>query len=155
MNTVRSTGGLTLSESVAMNDAVPVKLFWSVTVYVMEHVPWPPDGVTDVIPAPGVALQLYIPPSSLPKSATGNGAAFCVTVATGLGGGLMEGGLFDSAPQETGAVLLLRGSGVPAVTPKSPALLLVSVQPPLARMTAVLLAGAGVGPLPSKQFAVL
>src|SRR5215471_5380655 len=46
---------------------------------------------------------------------------------------------------------VLRGTGVLAV--KSPALLLVSVHPPLARWAAVLLESVGAGPLPSKKLA--
>src|SRR5436309_14892351 len=85
---------------------------------------------------------------------TPNGAAFSRTVAAGLAGALIDGGLFDSAPQETAGVPLLRGFGVLAVTVKSLPLLFVSVQPLLMRMTAVLLPGAAVGAVPSKQFAV-
>jgi hypothetical protein len=58
MFTVRLTGGLTLSESVAVNEAVPVKLVCSVTLYVTLLVLWPPETVTEVIPLPGVADQL-------------------------------------------------------------------------------------------------
>src|SRR5205814_578467 len=51
------------------------------------------------------------------------------------------------------AVALLRGLGAPVA--KSVELLSVSVQPPEPRSTAVVLLGAGVGPAPSKQFAVV
>lgn len=46
---------------------------------------------------------------------------------------------------------LLRGLGAPVA--KSVALLFVSVQPFAARRTEVVLLGAEVGPVPSKQFA--
>src|SRR3989304_5001689 len=47
---------------------------------------------------------------------------------------------------------VLRGAGAPAL--KSALLLSVSVQPPEARKTAVVLLGAGVAPLPSKKLAL-
>src|SRR3954469_439617 len=95
-----------------------------------------------------------MPPSSLPERLTPNGAAFSVTVAAGLAGAVIDGGLFDSAPHEIPGVPLLRGLGVLAVMVKSLPLLFVSVQPLLMRMTAMLLPGAAVGFAPSKQFAV-
>ncbi|MGH8598997.1 MAG: hypothetical protein ACREXT_20305, partial [Gammaproteobacteria bacterium] len=62
------------------------------------------------------------------------------------------GGVLPPPPQTLAAVALLRGVGAPDA--KSVALLSVSVQPLLPRRTAVVLLGAGVGPAPSKQFAV-
>src|SRR3954447_4467557 len=55
--------------------------------------------------------------------------------------------------QPVGAAAVLRGFGAAAL--KSEALLFVSTQPLLARNTALVLLGAGVGPLPSKQLAVV
>src|SRR2546422_6327478 len=57
------------------------------------------------------------------------------------------------AAQRLNAELLFRGPGEPAK--KSFALLFVSVQPLFFLITAVVLFKVGVGPLPSKQFAVL
>ena len=56
------------------------------------------------------------------------------------------------AAQGDGGLAVLRGLTVPAE--KSSGLLSASVQPAAARETEVVLPGAGVGPLPSKQFAV-
>jgi hypothetical protein len=50
--------GLTLSLSVAVNVAVPVKPLWTRTVYVTVPVLWPPLTFTDATPVPGVADQL-------------------------------------------------------------------------------------------------
>src|SRR5580765_2460295 len=49
--------------------------------------------------------------------------------------------------------LVLRGKG--AAANRSALLLFVSVQPPFLRKSAVVLLGAGAGPAPSKQFAVV
>src|SRR6185436_20043000 len=51
------TGGLTLSESVAVNVAVPVKPAWIATVQVTFAVPWPELTVTEVTPVPATADQ--------------------------------------------------------------------------------------------------
>src|SRR5438034_744167 len=76
-----------------------------------------------------------------------------VAVRSVVSPGLSVGGFAEPATakplQSCVGEAVLRGVGVAAL--KSPALLFESVQPPLARKTALVLLGAGVGPLPSKQ----
>lgn len=60
--------------------------------------------------------------------------------------------VFAEFAQTLIGALVFRGVGAPAV--KSTEFTLVSLHPLLARRTAFVLLGAGVGPLPSKQFAV-
>src|SRR4029453_15415383 len=57
-----------------------------------------------------------------------------------------------SAGQECNGEAVLRGAGTSAV--KSAALLLVSIQPLLARNVAMVLLRVGAAPLPSKKFAL-
>src|SRR4051812_21538633 len=71
-------------------------------------------------------------------------------VATGSGEAVVIEG---PPPHEAAVTAVLRGLGAPAE--KSLALLLVSVHPLPARKTALVFDGAGVGPVPSKQFAVV
>src|SRR5580692_9351382 len=85
-----------------------------------------------VLPVPGVTVTVS---SVVPPEVTVDGFAAPVALST------------PALPNEE-----LRGFGAPAV--KSAALLLVSALFAL-RLTEVVLLGAGVGPLPSKQFAVV
>src|SRR5438105_14344898 len=87
------TGGLTLSESDAVNVAVPLNPALRVTVYVTLDVPCPPVTLTDATPLPGVADQLYTLPSSVPLRFTVNGAASCATLVIGFAGVVMSGGV--------------------------------------------------------------
>src|SRR5437773_2449601 len=98
MFTACVAGMLTLSESVAVKVAVPVKWGASVTVYVMFAVPWPPATVTLCTPVPAVAPQLKMLLSSLPERLTLNGAAFCSTVVIGLAGVLITGTVLPQGP---------------------------------------------------------
>src|SRR6266404_9150662 len=90
-------------------------------------------------------------PSSLPWSVAVKGGSSCVTVAIGLPGVVIEGGLLLGTQTETPEARLC-GLGGPVV--KSAPLLFVSVQPPLRRSAAGVFVVAAVGPAPSKQFAV-
>src|SRR4051812_20643989 len=92
-----------------------------------------------------------MPPSSLPLRFTVNGAAFCATVAIGLTGGVMVGGLFVGPVQLWSAVAVLRGAAAAAA--KSVLLLPASVQPLDARKIAFVVDGAGATAV-SKQLAV-
>src|ERR1051325_2134229 len=74
---------------------------------------------------------------------------FPSTTVTSL---IVRSGVVGALQLFTGEALL-RGFG--AKTKKSAALLLVSVQPPASRKSAVVLLGAGAGPDPSKQKSVV
>ncbi len=75
-------------------------------------------------------------------------------VVPGVGVGVGSGvGVGVGLPHENVGELLLRGLGEPDA--KSVEFWSVSVQPLLPRRTAVVLLGAGVGPLPSEQLAVV
>src|SRR5258707_153865 len=73
-----------------------------------------------------------MPPSSLPERLTGKGGAFIVTVAMGLPGGTIVGGVLT---QVWVGDAVLRGA--PAAAAKSVLLLPASVQPPAAPKIAV------------------
>src|SRR5262249_19155832 len=132
MWTVLLTAGLTLSESVAVKLAVPVKPFCSVTVKLMFAVPCPLATVTLVTPVPGVADQLEMSPSSLALRLPLNGGALALTVGIGWGGLVIVGGWLT---QRCVAEVVLRGFAAVAV--KSAELLSVSLQPPLPRKIAL------------------
>src|SRR5436190_20652853 len=121
------------------------------------------------MPSPAVASPFVPLSKSVCVADPPIGVRFAVTVLAGSVPGLVvtktkvmlpvQAGFGFASPLPVGGVpphvdelLLLRGFGAP--TAKSAELLSVSVQPPLARSTAVVLAGAGAGALPSKQFAV-
>ncbi len=81
------------------------------------------------------------------------GVGVGVGVGDGPGGGVGVGvGVGVAVPHGFIVELVFRGVG--AAAEKSVALVSVSVQPLAPRNTAVVLLGAGVGPLPSKQLAV-
>src|SRR2546429_6783073 len=85
------------------------------------------------------SVPVFTDHRSIPQFGVGEG------VGVGLGEGL--------TPHEVDAERLFRGLGAPVA--KSELLLFVSVQPLLIRTTAVVLLGADVAAVPSKQLAVL
>ena len=88
--------------------------------------------------------------NQLPLTLTGSLKVIVTLLSTAMSAAPFAGVV---AATNGAASWLFRGFGAPTV--KSAALLFVSVAPPFRRRAAVVLLGAGVGPLPSKQVAVL